>query len=221
MKDLLLRNFWLKLFCLATAFTIWYLFAGARELTMSISVPVQYRNIPKSIEISSNIVEQVHLILRGPALQLSRLSPSASPVILDLAEVRSAGQTTFTIDRRNVSLPTGVILERSIPTQIPIRTELMLERSVPVRPRLEHVPADLRIESILVSPEYLAVAGPRSRVLNIDHVDTDPVDVSERDLQGRLETTALTGDAQIRFTSSPRVHLRISIQPGLAPASKK
>ena len=120
MKNLLLHNFWLKLFCLAVAFVVWYVFAGARELTMSLPVPVQYRNIPKSLEISSSIVEQVHLILRGPAPQLSRLSPAASPVVLDLGEIRGPGQTTFSIDRRNVSLPTGVILERAIPAQIPI-----------------------------------------------------------------------------------------------------
>ena len=221
MKNLLFRNFWLKLFCIAVAFVVWYLFAGARELTTSLSVPVQYRNIPKNIEISSNIVEQVHLILRGPAPMLSRLSPPSSPVILDLAEVRGPGQTTFTIDRRNVSLPTGVILERAIPAQIPVRTELMLERSVPVRPHMEHIPPESHIASLQVTPEYLTVAGPRTRVLTIDHVETDPVDVNQRDLQGRLDTTALSGDPQIRFTSSPRVRLRIALEPGPGPAIRK
>jgi len=99
MKRFFTQHLGLKLFSLAVAATLWFLTSGSRELTTAVTVPVQYRNIPTHLEIGSNLVEEVRLIVRGPSPLLTRISSSPAPVVLDLARVRHEGVTTFSIPR--------------------------------------------------------------------------------------------------------------------------
>jgi hypothetical protein len=211
------RNLGLKLFSLAAAFGLWLGYSGSRELTTSLPVSVQYRNIPKDLEISSNIVEQVHLMLRGPAPLLARLTASQLPVVIDLGSISRPGTNTFTITRMNVGLPAGVVLERAIPAQIQLRTEPRIQRQARVLPTFENIPADMHVESWQIDPPLLNLVGPRSRVDAIDTVHTDPVDLRALPPSGEVRTAAFIGDPQVHFTDSSLVVLRLK----LAPAPKK
>ena len=214
----LTHNLGLKLFSLAAAFGLWLSYSGSRELTTSLPVSVQYRNIPKNIEISSNIVEQVHLILRGPAPLLARLSAAQLPVVIDLAEVSRPGTNTFTISRVNVGLPAGVVLERAIPAQIQLRTEPRISREVPVLPTFENPPDGTGVSSWQIVPPRLTVVGPKSRVDAIESVHTDPVDVLAVPEGDEIRTAAFIGDPQVHFADSSIVVLRVQLAPAAAPA---
>lgn len=207
----LTRNIGLKLFSLLAAFILWLGYSGSRELTTSLPVPVQYRNIPKNLEISSSIVEQVHLILRGPAPLLARLASSQFPVVIDLASVVRPGTNTFTITRANVGLPAGVVLERAIPAQIQLRTEPRVSRVVPVLPAFEgQTSAAL---SWRIDPNALTIVGPKSRVEAIESVRTDPIDIAAFPPSGDIRTAAFIGDPQVHFADSPIVVVRINPAP--------
>lgn len=209
----LTRNLGWKLASLGAAFLMWLMISGARELTTSITVPVQYRNIPKNLEISSDMMEQVHLILRGPSPLLSRLSHNEMPLIVDLSDVRTPGQRTFTLDRRNVNLPAGVTLERAVPAQLQIRVETRISRDVPVKPQFENIPEGMKVVSAEVSPAKLTLVGPQSRVRHIQEVLTDAVDLRILDAKGNAASTAYSGDAQVNFTTSPAVTVHVTLAP--------
>lgn len=209
----LTRNLGWKIASLGAAFVMWLLISGARELTTSITVPVQYRNIPKNLEISSDMMEQVHLILRGPSPLLSRLSHNEMPLIVDLSDVRTPGQRTFTLDRRNVNLPAGVTLERAVPAQLQIRVETRISRDVPVKPQFENIPEGMKVVSAEVNPAKLTVVGPQSRVRHIQEVLTDAVDLRILDAKGNAPSTAYSGDAQVNFTTSPAVTVHVTLAP--------
>lgn len=209
----LTRNWGWKLSSLAAAFGLWLMVSGARELTTSITVPVQYRNIPKTLEISSDMMEQVHLVLRGPSPLLSRLSPGSLPLVIDLGGVTTPGQRTFTLNSRNIALPAGVTLERAVPAQIQIRLETRLKRDVPVKPQFENLPAGMQVVSADVKPPTLTIIGPQSRVQHIQEVLTDAVDLRMLDSSGNITSTAYSGDAQVNFTSSPSVTIHITVGP--------
>ncbi|MCL4795590.1 MAG: hypothetical protein KJZ84_13580 [Bryobacteraceae bacterium] len=213
MIRLVTRNFGLKVFSLAIAILLWAVLSGSRESTASVSAPLQYRNIPKNLEISSEIVEQVHLLLRGPSPSLTRLSVNDIPVVLDLSRVKGPGETTFTITLDNVELPAGVLLERAIPGQIRLRLETRVAQEVPVRVRYEYLPAGMEIAEEEVMPPKLQVIGPESRVSQIHFVETDPVDLRMLDQNGEARTAAFAGDPQVVFTGSPSVVVRVTLRP--------
>ena len=207
------RNFWWKAFSVAASFSLWMIYSGARESTTSITAPIQYRNIPKSLEISSDIVEQVHLVLRGPSPLLSRLSGSQMPVILDLSGIRGPGQSTFTIDRRNVALASGITLERAVPSQIRLRMDERLSKWVPVVVYFENVPEGFQVGSVQVTPDRLTIVGPKSRVSQIEQLEADPVNLTGVTGQAELRTTAFSGSPQVTFASTPSVTVRVTLKP--------
>ncbi len=207
------RNFWWKFASVATSFGLWMIYSGAGESTTSITAPIQYRNIPKDLEISSDIVEQVHLVLRGPSPLLSRLTGSQMPVILDLSAIRGTGQTTFTIDRRNVALAAGVILERAVPSQIRLRMDERLSKQVPVVVHFENVPDGFQVGSVELTPDRLMIVGPKSKVNQIEQLETDPVNLTGAKGQVELRTTAFSGSPQVTFRTSPSVAVRVTLQP--------
>ena len=207
------RNLGWKIAALALSFLLWFAINGANDLTESVSVPVQYRNIPQNLEIGSDLVEQVHLILRGPSLLLSRASSNPSPVVIDLAEAKGPGEKTFSITAANVRLPGGVMLEKALPGQIRLRLEAREQKTVPVHVRLDHLPPGMEATVDEVTPPTLTIVGPENRVRLIDFVETDTVDVRAMAPGGRARTAAYSADPRVGFTASPNVTVRISLVP--------
>lgn len=221
------RNFGWKLTSLAVATLIWLGLSGSRESTTSITAPVQYRNIPKTLQISSEMVERVHFVLRGPSLTLSRLSSQPFPLVIDLSSVRGPGESTFTISRENADLPETIMLERAIPSQIRLTLETRVARTVPVKVRYSNLPEGMRVATVAVTPDKLTIIGPESRVMTIDEVYSDPVDLRMLNAEGEARTTCYAGDPNVNFTASPQVRVKVTIAPdeqphaGDSPALKK
>jgi len=84
----LTQNLLWKLFALIAAFGVWLNVASEPELATIVSVPVEYNNFPKDLEISSTIVESIDVEARGPAGQLSTLNDSHRAAVVDFASVR-------------------------------------------------------------------------------------------------------------------------------------
>jgi YbbR domain-containing protein len=207
------RNLGWKLAALAISFLLWFAINGANDLTESVSVPVQYRNIPQNLEIGSELIEQVHLILRGPSLLLSRASSNPAPVVVDLAEAKGPGEKTFSITAANVRLPGGVMLEKAMPGQIRLRLEARMRKTVPVHVRLDHIPGGMDANVDEVNPPKLTVVGPENRVRSIEFVETDLVDVRAMEPGGRAHISAYAPDPRVSFTTSPNVAVRVSLVP--------
>jgi len=203
------RNWPWKLASLAIAILAWMTFSGARELSMSVSVPLQYRNLPPDLDISSDMVEQVHLSLRGSANRLSRINPASMPIVIDLRGISSAGEHTFTVNEENLRLPAGVTVERVIPSQIRVQLEVRKRATVPVQVRFTAPPAG----PVEVVPATLEIVGPESRVDRIRRVATDPIDTETLRSKGQVRTEAFSGDPQVRFEGSSEILVKMSENP--------
>jgi YbbR domain-containing protein len=212
-RRLLFRNLGWKLAALAGSCLLWIAINGANDLTASVSVPVQYRNLPGNLEIGNDLAEQVHLILRGPSPLLSRAAANPLPVVLDLSDAHAPGEKTFSITAANVRLPGGVTLEKAVPGQIRLRLEQHGSKDVRVHVRLERVPAGMRAVLEEIAPPMLTITGPENQVRTIDEVEADPIDVQVLDKSGRTRTVAYTKNPRVNFASAPEVSVRISLVP--------
>lgn len=226
MKRLLTQHIGLKLLSLGLASALWFLYSGSRELTTAVSVPVQYRNIPTNSEIGSNLVEEVRLIVRGPSPLLSRVASSPPPVVLDLSRLRRSGVTTFSIQRSDVSLPAGVVLERAIPSQIQVHAEVRVTKDVRVLPVFDNLPEGMEVAAWVVDPPRLPLSGPKSRLDAIHEVRTDPIDLRLHADDRQVTTVAFAGDPQAHFAAPPQVTVKFELRRAGAvapqpPAEKK
>jgi hypothetical protein len=206
------RNFLWKLLSLALAMLVWVAIYREPEMTSVLAAPVQFKNIPGALEISSEIVESVDLETHGPAGLLRNLSEKRVSIVLDFSGVHEPGERTFNIDRTNTNLPRGVELVRIIPSQLRFTFEPRIVRDVPVVPQVSGVlPGGLHIVKLVSTPPALAVTGPESKVGKISALHTDPVDLSSISEDKNVRVTAYLPNPQLRFKASPEVTVRVLV----------
>jgi len=212
-KKLFTQNVGWKLLSLAAAVLLWIAVASEPELSTFISLPVEYKNLPTDLEISSDVVETVFLELRGPSGELRDLPDARQryAVILDMSAAEP-GQHTFSIDAGDVRLPRGVQLVRAIPAQIRLDFEHTAMRRVPVNVRFGGgLPPDLAVLQATAEPASLAIAGPMSRVARVQAVETDPLNVKPAEGTAEYRVDAFVNDPRVRFQDSSQVTVKVTV----------
>ena len=214
MLESLTSNLGWKFLSLIIAILLWYAVVGEPELATSVSAPVEYKNIPAALEMSSDVLDRVHLELRGPAGKLRTSDLADLAVVLDLESVHRAGERTFTIQQWNVNLPSGVTLSRAVPAQVRVRFENRASRDVPVRARYSTLPPGYRIVKQDVEPATIRITGPESHVNLVEAVQTDPIDLTDVVGESDFKVHAYVTSSQVRFASSPEVRVRVVVEKG-------
>jgi YbbR domain-containing protein len=177
-----------------------------------VSVPLEYKGLPGDLEISSNLLESVYLELRGPSGAIRGLSDRRPVVVIDMAAVRP-GEQTFSVGDGNVRLPAGLRLVRAIPAQLHFGIERRVSRAVPVQVRFGPArQAGYEVDHFAVSPAQLNVTGPESHVARINHVATDPVDLSGVVGRTEVRVNAFIEDSYVRLQSSPTVVVDVTMK---------
>jgi YbbR domain-containing protein len=212
MRDVAQKVGW-PLFALAAAFALWITFIASPEIVTSISLPVAYENMPSDLVSSTGLPRHIAVEIKGPSARLRHADTSGAVVVLNLDQVREPGEHTFTIGRREIDLPPGVSVVRTVPAQIRLRFEWRRQAQVPVRVRFSTPPpAGYRIAVQTVEPPTLKIVGPESRVKQIQSVETDPIDLSRVVVKQQFQVDTFLGDPQVRIVSSPVVHVSVTLE---------
>ena len=192
---------------------LWWGLVGEPEITTSITVPVQDLNMPKDMEISSDLLERVHLEIRGPSGKLGADAVKESAIILDLSKVDKAGERTFPIDVADVYIPLGVQLIRAVPSQVRIHLERRLSRKVPVTVRIANPPPEgYTIEAQTSEPSEVRIVGPESQVRGVDAVETDPIDLSGVVGSAEFTVEIFVPDPHVRLEPAQKVRVRLEVR---------
>jgi YbbR-like protein len=211
----LTRNLIWKLFALVVAFGVWLNVASEPELEIIVSVPVEYNNVPKDLEISSNIVESIEVEARGPAGQLRSLNDSRVAEIVDFANVKSPGERTFTLTAAQLKLPRGIHLIRTIPAQLRFQFERRLTRAVPVKVEFSGKPrAGVVVTHVDIEPPDLTITGPESHVLNAKALAADPFDLTDVNADTVRKLAVFAAEPEVRILDAPQVTVKIRVRQG-------
>ncbi len=210
-KALVTHNFGLKALALAAAFGLWFNIASEPELATIVSVPVDYRNFPRDLVISSAIVDSISVEARGPASRLREMQQTRVAAVIDFASVKAPGERTFTLTGAELRPPRGVTLVRAIPEQLRFRFENQKTGKLPVEVSYSGtLPRGMAIAKVTIEPPELVVTGPESRVDAARKALTDPFDLTRADQPQELST--YIDDAELRFASAPRVTVKVRVE---------
>ena len=110
---------------------LWIAVANEPELSTFVSVPIEFKDLPEELEISSDVMEKVELEMSGPSGELRDFAGSRTAVVLDLSDA-APGERTYRIHEGTLHLPRGLRLIRSIPAQVRFQFEPRRQRTVPV-----------------------------------------------------------------------------------------
>jgi YbbR domain-containing protein len=213
LKALVMHNFGLKTLALFAAIGLWYNFASEPELATIVSIPVDYKNFPKDLVISSNIVDSVAVEARGPASRLREMQETRVAAVIDFASVHSPGERTFTLTGAELRPPRGVTLVRAIPEQLRFHFERQTTGKLQVDVAFSGtLPRGYVMDKVTVDPPELVVTGPESRVLAAHKLLTDPFDLSRAESNSEQELSTYIGDSELQFSSPPRVKVKVRLE---------
>jgi len=173
------RNVGLKLLSLLIAFGLWsFVNFGERDTEESLKVPLELRNIPAHLMITSPRIDFIDLRVTGPRTLLGRIDRNRLSIPMDLGGVRP-GPAVFRVGAEALNLPRGVKVLRLNPAQVTLELERIGHKSVPVHVRLVgKPPPDLQVVDTKVSPETVQVTGPASDIEDVHAVNTEPLEIS-------------------------------------------
>ncbi len=179
LRRLLLHNAGSKLLALLIAAGMWFFVnAGERDAEMAVQVPVELRNLPANVMLTSPRVDFIDLVVSGPRTLLNRIDPERVSVALDLQGVRS-GPAVFRVLPETLDLPRGVTVVRLTPSEVTLEFAAILRKRVPVHVAFTgKPPGGLRVTDTRVAPESVEVVGPAKEVQALKAAETEPLDLA-------------------------------------------
>ncbi len=196
-----------RILSLTLAIVIWMNVATEPEMSALISAPVQFRDPPDGIEVTTRAAESVQVEARGSSGQLRDLANSRPAITLDFSRVHEPGDRTFTITRAETNLPRAVEFLRASPAQIRFHFERSEHRHVPVTVLFHgKPPKGLSLQSFSVQPSTEEIAGPEAEVRKVKEAFTNNIDLAAVNvLKPVAKVDLYLQDTQVRFISEPRV----------------
>jgi len=213
------RNLGLKVLAIALASLLWLTVAGQHIVERSLRVPLEFRNIPKPLEIVGNTPDTIDVRVRGSSAVLTRLQPGEIVAVLDVSGART-GSRLFQVRADEVRAPFGVEVTQVVPSTLALELERSARRRVPINASVDGQPAPgFVIGTKTVEPSSVEVVGPESRVRQITEATTEPVSI--KGARARIRDTVNVGviDSAVHLALPLTAQVTIDIWP--APVERR
>ncbi len=173
----LLENLPLKLASLALATVLWFVIAGEKSSERGLTVPVELQNFPANLELTGDAVNNVEVRLRASPGIIHALGPGEVSAQINLAGA-GEGERIIHLNADTIRVPFGVRVVKVTPAILTLNLERTLHKVVPIRPRLIGRPAPgYEVAEVTSQPGEARIAGPKSRVQEVESAFTQPVSV--------------------------------------------
>ena len=175
-RRVFVEDWTLKLLSLLITVTLWLVVTGQNKpLTTHANVQLNFIR-PQSLEISNDPPKTVDVTLVGSRNKLDKLSAPDLIATIDLTDQRPGERMIRLSERAQLSLPNGVRATAFAPTAIPIQLEPMIEKQVPVEPRISGTPAGgYEIYSMTANPAAVNVRGPAGHLTVLGKLPTETI----------------------------------------------
>jgi YbbR domain-containing protein len=227
LRNLLVRNWELKLLSLLLAFILW-LSLIPEEKTLSertLTIPLETQNIPSNMELVEKPASTVDVTIRAPNRMINEVSAANVFVKLNL-RTATLFQQEYPLNETMVSLPPGAKVVRISPTKVRLKLERTQEVMLDIVPTvIGQAKEGYGISKIEITPPRVLVQGPESKIREKDKISTSPVNISELTASTEVEADLILPKPELRL-ASPRTRVRVKIfleeikAPG-KPESKK
>ncbi len=212
MKRTAIDNLALKGLSLGLALLLWVAIAGEKSSEMGMTVQLEMQNFPKDLELTGETVNQVEVRLRASPGIIQRLGPGDVSAQIDLSGA-GEGERFVHLTPETIRVPFGITVVKVTPAILTLSLEFTLQKEVPVRPRLLGSPAEgFEVAEVRARPATARIAGPRSRVREIESVFTEPVRVEGA--RGDVTEIVALGaeDPVLRILEAPRAEVTARVR---------
>ena len=177
-RKLLLDNWGIKLISLALSLTLWFYVTAIGKTEMTLTVPLEMRNIPPGMTVVGDVAGSLEVRLQGQEREL-RDAAIGKKVIgsLDLSMTK-IGENHVRISPDDIRRPAGVTVTYMSPSDITVKLEPLVQKSIKLQAVLHGVPASgYRLTGIAVTPPKITVEGPAGVMSTLERLQTMPIDI--------------------------------------------
>ncbi len=213
MRAFFTENLGIKALSLLLALLLWFVIAGETASEMGLRVALELQNMPRDLELTGDAVDVVEVRVRASAGIIRGLNPGDVAAQIDLSGA-SEGERIVHLSEDSIRVPFGVRVVKITPAILTLNFERTLLKVVPVRPRLVGRPAaGFEVAELTSEPAEVRIAGPQSRVQEIESAFTEPLSLDgSRDTASRELSLGLE-DPLLRIQGSPQVRVTAKIRP--------
>ncbi|MEW6368509.1 MAG: CdaR family protein [Acidobacteriota bacterium] len=205
------RNIGLKLLSLVLAAILWFIIAREETSEAVVRAPVEFVNMPATLEIASDPPSQVEVRVRASSALMRRVNETGLTARIDLRTARP-GRRAVQFSSDNFNLPFGCQVVKINPAGFDLDIEESDSKLAPVTPRVEGRVADgFEIVSIGTSPDKVLVRGPRSRVRRLSAVATEAVSVNGIVTSLSQSVPVRVGDPSCQLVGDATVRIDIAV----------
>jgi YbbR domain-containing protein len=205
--SVLTENLALKGVSLALAIGLWFVIAGETTSEIGLSVPVEMQNFPPDLELVGDPANAVEVRLRASPGIIHALVSGEVSAQIDLAGV-GEGERIVHLTPESIRVPFGVKVVKINPAILTFNFEQTLQKTVPIRPRLVGRPAPgHEVAEIVSQPATVRIAGPKSRVEEVESAFTEPVSIEGASVSVTGDRNLGLEDPVLRILGTPRVHV--------------
>ena len=215
MKGFFTKNLPLKLISILLAVILWYFVVSERSGEITISIPLDFHNIPTSLIIIKNPLESINVRIGGPATLLRGLSPKDVKAIIDLSNAK-AGLTEFAIQAEQITLPRGLRITMISPASIMLRLEELSSKKLPVEAILIGKPSEgFEITGVSIDPPVVEIIGAQNELKRLKSISTEEIDISG--LNKDSVKKASLNIRELHIKSISREEVKVSIKCATVP----
>lgn len=173
----MLNNLHLKIAALLIAVFLWLSIVTGEIQEISMYVPVKLINIPKGyVAVTDEHLINVHA--KGPKSLVSEEKFSDVSIDIDVSNMKP-GYTDAIITQSEIKMPPGLQVTDIQPSHIEIIVDSLIMKNMKVAPTFIGEPAPgYKVGSVTVYPDDVKVKAARSKIADLNTVETLPVNLS-------------------------------------------
>ena len=196
-RSILLDNWGIKLVSLGLALTLWFYVTSKGKTEMTITVPLELRNIPADMAVVGNVAGSLEVRIQGQERILRDITVVDKMVgVIDLSMTK-IGENIVHLSPDDIKRPADVTVTHMSLSEITVKLEPLVRKTFRLKPVLHGVPAaGRRIAKITIIPPRITVEGPESLMTALSQLQTMPIDI-----QGAKET--VTVEPKIDYQGQP------------------
>ena len=169
----------MKIAAAVIAVVLWLVVSSKGQTEMSLSVPVEYINIPHGLEITERSEMNATLVIRGHESMLKNIRQGDVKIVLDMSKAKK-GEFMYTIRKDDVRIPRNFSVVLIDPAYVKLVFDETAVKKVAIRPVIIGSPEPgYYVKSVEVKPDSTSIEGAASEVRRVNHLRTEPVDITD------------------------------------------
>lgn len=207
--SLVTSNWGLKILSLATAVFLWFVVVGPQRTEVGMSVPIQYTNLPPTMELTGKWMDRIDVMIKGSGGGLANLTPGSVRAVVDLSTVLP-GLNYYRITNKNLLVPPGIAISQIRPSDLHLNIEAASMKDIGVVPTLAGaLPENSKV---IVTPAEVRIRAAQGDLKKVTSVTTEPVNVAELTSKGKITIPVLVKPDGLRIDSIEPVQVTVALE---------